>query len=97
MNVNYLPSFIKDLKNLKSNVYYKPIKTLVFEEIPNIRDFAEIKNVKKLQGYENAYRIRIGDYRIGIILQETTITFQRVLHRREIYRYFPSSKLGTLE
>jgi mRNA-degrading endonuclease RelE of RelBE toxin-antitoxin system len=88
MNVNYLPSFIKELKSLKSTPYFKPINTLVFEEIPII----DIKNLKKLQGYDNAYRIRVGDYRIGIIFQDGTVTFYRVLHRQEIYRYFPPKK-----
>jgi len=39
MNVNYLPSFIKELKALKSTPYFKPINTLVFEEIPKLREF----------------------------------------------------------
>ncbi|MEH2106102.1 hypothetical protein [Nostoc sp.] len=58
MITQYLPSFIKDLKTLKSTPYYETIKTLAFEEITNI---------KKLQGYENAYCIGVSDYRIGII------------------------------
>jgi mRNA-degrading endonuclease RelE of RelBE toxin-antitoxin system len=61
---------------------------LTFEEIPKIQSFAEITNLKKLKGYENAYRIRIGDYRIGIIFDGETVMFQRVLHRKDIYLYF---------
>jgi mRNA interferase RelE/StbE len=90
MNVNYLPSFIKELKDLKSTPYFKLINTLVFEEIPKLEGLADLKNLKKLQGYENAYRIKVGDYRIGVTCQDGTITFCRVLHRKEIYRYFPS-------
>lgn len=89
MITQYLPSFIKDLKALKSTPYYETIKALAFEEIPQIPNFEEITNIKKLQGYENAYRIRVGDYRIGIIFEGETILFQRVLHRKDIYRYFP--------
>lgn len=89
MITQYLPSFIKDLKALKSTPYYENIKTLAFEEIPQILTIEEITNIKKLQGYENAYRIRVGDYRIGIIFDGETIVFQRVLHRKDIYRYFP--------
>jgi mRNA interferase RelE/StbE len=67
----------------------KSIKALVFEEIPEILTFEEITNLKKLKNYENAYRIRIGDYRIGCVYDGEIVTFQRVLHRKEIYRYFP--------
>jgi mRNA interferase RelE/StbE len=89
MNVNYLPSFLKELKALRSTPYFKPINSLVFEEIPKVAGLADIKNVKKLQGYENAYRIKVGDYRIGAIFDGETVTFCRVMHRKEIYRYFP--------
>ncbi|WP_124971246.1 type II toxin-antitoxin system RelE family toxin [Aphanothece sacrum] len=37
----------------------------------------------------NRYRIRVGDYRIGIEIQTDKIEMMRVLHRREFYRYFP--------
>jgi len=89
VNTQYLSSFIKDLKALKSTPYYEAIKVLAFEEIPQIPNFEEITNIKKLQGYDDIYRIRIGDYRIGIIFDGETLIFQRVLHRKDIYRYFP--------
>jgi mRNA interferase RelE/StbE len=92
MNVNYLPSFLRELKALRSTPYFKTINTLVFEEIPKLAgltDIKNVKNVKNLQGYENAYRIKVGDYRIGVIFGGKTVTFCRVLHRKEIYRYFP--------
>lgn len=89
MNTEYLPSFLKDLKALKSTPVYASIKTLVFETIPNCSSLEEVKNMTKLTGYGSAYRIRVGDYRIGLFVGKDTITFARVLHRREIYRYFP--------
>ncbi|MBD2384271.1 type II toxin-antitoxin system RelE family toxin [Cylindrospermum sp. FACHB-282] len=89
MNTQYLPSFVKDLKVLKSTPSYESIKKFAFEEIRQISTFQEIANIKKLQGYDNAYRIRVGDYRIGIIFDGETVIFERVLHRKEIYRYFP--------
>lgn len=44
-----------------------------------------------MKGYKDKYKIRVGDYRIGLTLdQETqTILFQRVAHRSEIYKIFP--------
>ncbi|MCY7282069.1 MAG: type II toxin-antitoxin system RelE/ParE family toxin, partial [Cyanobacteria bacterium CAN_BIN43] len=35
------------------------------------------------------YRIRLADYRVGIIRQGDSLEMMRVLHRREFYRYFP--------
>ena len=89
MKTNYLPTFIKDIKALKSTPFYITIKNLVFNDIFAIQHLSEISNLKKLKGEYNAYRIRVGDYRIGFFYQDDTITFVRVLHRREFYRYFP--------
>ncbi len=89
MKTNYLPTFIKDLKSLKSTSSYSGIKKLVFTDILAVQNLKEISNLKKLKGDYNAYRIRVGDYRIGFFLEDNTITFARVLHRREFYRYFP--------
>jgi mRNA-degrading endonuclease RelE of RelBE toxin-antitoxin system len=61
----------------------------VFEEIPQYHNVEEISNLQKLKATDNAYRIRVGDYRIGIFIENEIITFARVLHRKELYRYFP--------
>ncbi len=89
MNCEYMPTFIKDLKVLKSTPVYDSLKSLLFEEIPSYSSLEEIINLKKLKGADNAYRIRVGKYRVGFIFEGETITFIRVLHRKDIYRYFP--------
>ena len=49
----------------------------------------EIFDIKAMRGYADRYRIRIGDYRIGIEVNEDVIEVLCVLHSREFYRYFP--------
>lgn len=89
MKTEYLPTFIKDLKNLKSNSIYPSIKKLVMIDFLLYKDLRDIQNLKKIKGVKNAYRIRIGDYRIGFFFEENKIIFSRVLHRKEMYRFFP--------
>ena len=86
MNIEYLPSFLKDLKALKSTPVFDQIKVIAFEEIPNLTDWQTIINLKKLKGDDNAYRLRVGDYRIGFYFDGETVTFARFLHRKDIYR-----------
>jgi mRNA interferase RelE/StbE len=45
-------------------------------------------NVKKLAGYADRYRLRVGDYRIiyEVIERQLVILIVGVGHRREIYR-----------
>jgi mRNA interferase RelE/StbE len=44
-----------------------------------------------MKGYPDKYKIRVGDYRIGLTVDAPTNTLicQRVAHRRDIYRIFP--------
>ena len=37
------------------------------------------------------YRMRVGDYRIGIAVEEDEVEFVRFLHRHDVYRYFRSA------
>lgn len=45
-------------------------------------------NVKKLSGYDDRYRLRVGDYRViyEVVDGQLVILFVGVGHRREIYR-----------
>lgn len=49
----------------------------------------EIKNMKKLTGYDIYYRIRVGDYRIGIKVENDIVFFVVIEHRKDIYKKFP--------
>ena len=48
----------------------------------------QIPSLKRLKGAK-AYRIRIGDYRIGVLIEENTVEFISVGHRKEFYQTFP--------
>jgi mRNA interferase RelE/StbE len=42
-----------------------------------------------LVGFSNAYRIRLGDFRVGLFLDNDVVTLARILHRKDIYKLFP--------
>ena len=89
MQIEYRQLFLKDLKKLKKQPIYQRVFELAFEILPNVSELKDIGNIKALKGSSNRYRIRIGNYRIGIELSGEKIEIMRVLHRREFYRYFP--------
>ncbi len=66
------------------------IELIVFSELEAENPF-ELKYLKKMKGYKDKYKIRVGDYRIGLTInkKDQTIICQRVAHRREIYQTFP--------
>ena len=89
MKVEYRQLFLKDLKKLKKQPVYERVFDLAFKILPTITDLTELSNVKAMKGYPNRYRIRIGNYRVGIEVSGEQLEMMRVLHRREFYRYFP--------
>jgi len=89
LQVEYRHLFLKDLKKLKKQPIYQRVLNLAFETLPNAENLESISNVKAMKGYPNRYRIRIGDYRIGIEVLEEYVEVARVLHRKEFYSYFP--------
>ena len=87
MKICYESSFEKDLKRIKDEKLLIRVKQII-EEIKQANDLDNIKSLKKMKGYDTFYRIRLGDYRIGIEVEEEVI-ITRLLHRKDIYRYFP--------
>jgi len=81
-------SFLRDFKAVRDKQLLSRLKNAI-EQVDNAYSLASVSSVKQLKGQGNHYRIRIGDYRLALIVQDEVVTFVRFLHRREIYRYFP--------
>ena len=88
MNIKYESRFAKDLRNIRDTKLLAKIKELIVE-CKAAESLTELKSLKKLQGYDTFYRIRIGDYRIGLEIINDEIIFTRFLHRKDVYKYFP--------
>lgn len=80
-------SFEKDTDKLTDQKLLHSIAECI-EGIQGADKLSDIPNCKKLKGSKNAYRIRIGDYRIGFIFEKQTVEFIRFLHRSVIYTFF---------
>ena len=88
MNFEFEKAFVKDFRKVRS----KELASSISEAIKQVSEASspgEILNLKKLTGYKSAFRIRIGDYRIGVIIENNTVTFVAFAHRKEIYKRFP--------
>lgn len=81
-------SFLKDLKKKTDKTLKKRVE-LVIKDVKEAENKSAIKKLDKLEGHASAYKIRIGDYRIGIFVEDETVIFSRLLHRKEIYKRFP--------
>ena len=85
MRVEFLDKFNKDLIKIKNKNIFKDVSETI-ENVELSSNVLSIKNIKKLKGYKNAYRIRIRDFRIGIFVADDTVEYARIVHRRDIYK-----------
>ncbi|MDX6446049.1 MAG: hypothetical protein QOH71_3123 [Blastocatellia bacterium] len=88
MKTAFRESFGRDLRSITDKRLLERVKGTI-ETVEAADSLALLPNVKSLKGSKNYFRIRVGDYRIGLALHEDTVIFVRFLNRKDIYRYFP--------
>jgi mRNA interferase RelE/StbE len=79
--VQLKPSARKELESLPSSVL-----TRVFRKIELLADDPRPAGCKKLKGYKDQWRIRMGDWRVVYIVDDPAklVSITRIAHRREI-------------
>jgi mRNA interferase RelE/StbE len=83
MRIEFKKSAIKDLSKIDRATQERVINALEsFSEHPQEAD------IKKLKGYEDIFRLRVGNYRVvmEVIWQGEVAYVIRIRHRREVYQ-----------
>jgi mRNA interferase RelE/StbE len=88
VNVAFRSSFARDLNRITDKSLLRRIREAI-ENVEHAQSITDLPNLKKLKSSKNYYRLRIGDFRIGLALEDDALVFVRFLNRKEIYRYFP--------
>lgn len=89
MIVKFNKSFAKSLKK-EINPLLKKGLTEFISKAEKATDIHELPSVKKMKGYPDFYRHRVGKYRIGFRkIDNHTISLIIVANRSTIYRRFP--------
>jgi mRNA interferase RelE/StbE len=94
MEVIVAKSFLKDLKLKPKHIVASVSKLVsVLEEAKTLEsaevDYTKMEGQKKGESY---YRIRLGDYRIGVEYIHPKIIMLRILTRGDVYKHFPPAK-----
>lgn len=88
MNIVFNKKFLKELNEIQKKER-EIIENFVFNELSNYSSIQEVGKIEKLKGYDKYYKVRFGNYRIGLKFESNILTLERVLHRKEIYKFFP--------
>ncbi len=85
-------SFERDIAKIRDRELLGKLRTFI-STVQVAGTLREIPNIKKIEGYKTYYRMKIGDYRLGMeAISEDEVVLVRFLHRREVYRYFPKRR-----
>jgi mRNA interferase RelE/StbE len=88
MELEYRSSFTRDLKRVRDADIRGRVHRII-GELEAASAIAEISGAVRIRAEGRYYRIRIGDYRLGIALEGDVAILVRFLHRRDVYRFFP--------
>ena len=89
MKTAFKKSFTRDLKRQgKDKILLSRVQKAILD-VEAADSVPMIKNLKKLKAEGSYYRIRLGNYRLGLVIENEVVTFVRALNRSETYRYFP--------
>ena len=88
MELDPSPAFNRDLRRVRDRRLQQRIARKI-EGLEAASTISEVSGVQPVTGLGSHYRIRIGDYRLGIALEGSVVMLVRFLHRGEIYRHFP--------
>jgi mRNA interferase RelE/StbE len=81
--------FSKDLDTIQHEAKVKKALLELIERIRAADTLSDLKDVRKIEGYQGYFRIKVGDYRLGLKAEKNRIELIRFLHRKDIYRRFP--------
>jgi len=81
--IEFKPSAAKEFSQLPKNVQKR-----ITIKVNTLADNPRPRGVEKLEGRENRYRIRVGDYRVIYEIHDEVllVLVVRIGHRREVYR-----------
>ncbi len=88
MKPAFTRSFAKDLRQVRDAAVLARLQEVI-REVEGAAGIQDLKHLKKLSSESRHYRLRLGDYRLGLVIEADTVTLVRILHRKDIYRYFP--------
>jgi len=88
MQVDFTKHFSRRLDRERDEALRDKLRNVV-RTVINANTVRDIPGLKKLKGSSTAYRIRLGDYRIGLFIEDGRALFAAFEHRKEIYNRFP--------
>lgn len=81
MHVIVTPKALRDLKKLR-----KVSQILIIQRLKKLETGTSATSVERLSGYKNAFRMRVGDYRVVYRIIGGKVYVVLIGHRKDVYQ-----------
>jgi mRNA interferase RelE/StbE len=88
LKVSFTKAFNQQLLEIRDRKLAQAIQDII-KDVEEAKSSWQIQSIKKLKGHKTAYRIRSGNYRVGIFIEKTEVIFAAIAPRKDIYKKFP--------
>ena len=88
MNIDLKNSFSRDIKKITDPLLKEQIEQVILS-VKKASKTSDISELKKLKGFKVFYRIKLGNYRIGVAIKNDTVIFAAFAHRKDFYQSYP--------
>ena len=88
MQIEITHKFQKQVEGCKDRRQRSKVLRII-EAVSESDNMNKFPNLKKLTSHKNIYRIRMGDYRLGVVIDNNIVIFAAFDKRNDIYKHFP--------
>jgi mRNA interferase RelE/StbE len=88
MKISFRRNFNKQLKSSNDKKLALAVLKAI-ETVKKAKSPEQIPHLRKLKGHNNAYRLRIGSYRLGLFIEGALVDFAAIADRKDFYKGFP--------
>ncbi len=88
MRITYTKTVYKDVQKIKNSKLIGRLDKAI-HRIKEANGIEDLKQVRKMKGHATAYRMRIGEFRLGFYLEDDIVELARFVKRNDIYKVFP--------
>ena len=84
MDVSFTARFNRDLERIRDRQVAQSVEQAI-DTLKAANQLTDVAGVSHLVNRGPRYRMRIGDYRLVMLLDGEGLILERILHRREVY------------
>lgn len=91
MNIEFTQRFKKEYYQLAENSNLAELLSTYIDIAGSAKNLSRLPNLKKLNGFKNYYRLKLGKAKIGLKIAENTLIFATFEQKNDISKKFITS------